>query len=330
MGVGAMLGFVRFLALFSPRISSNMSISVPLVSIITATYNRSNVLRYTIESVLRSTFEDWELLVIGDACTDDTEEMVASFDEPRIHFTNLNENVGEQSGPNNEGFRRSRGRFIAYLNHDDLWLANHLETAMEGIEETGAGLVFTLLVWVLPDGSRRLGAASPTGRYEPYMMVPASCWLMRRELIESVGPWRSHRELYDVPSQDWLLRASADNELRMVPKVTVVAIPSGERHGSYSGRDVLTNQRYFERIASEPDFLEPELTEIAVHYAAEATSLRVWPCLQKAGKNAVRQLVVKSGSSTRAFVNFLRYRRKGGFIDRLRQNRGLPELKRNR
>ncbi len=116
----------------------------------------------------------------------------------------------------------------------------------------------------------------------------------------------------------------------MVPKVTVVAIPSGERRGSYSGRDVLTNQRYFERIASEPGFLEPELTEIAVHYAAEATSLRVWPCLQKAGKNAVRQLVYKSGSSTRAFVNFLRYRRKGGFIDRLRQNRGLPELKRNR
>lgn len=306
-----------------------MSISAPLVSIITATYNRSNVLRYTIESVIRSTFEDWELLVIGDACTDDTEEIVASFDEPRIHFTNLKENVGEQSGPNNEGFRRSRGRFIAYLNHDDLWLANHLETAMEGIEETGASLVFTLLVWVLPDGSRRLGAASPTGRYEPYMMVPASCWLMRRELIERVGPWRSHRELYDVPSQDWLLRASADNELRMLPKITVVAIPSGERHGSYSGRDVLTNRRYFERIAGEPDFLEQELSEIAVHYATEAASPRVWPSIQKAGKNAVRQLVVKSGRSTGAFVNFLRYRRKGGFVDRLRQNRGLPVLKRN-
>jgi glycosyltransferase involved in cell wall biosynthesis len=78
-----------------------MTSNNPLVSIITATYNRSNILPYTIASVLRSTFEDWELLVVGDACTDDTEQVVSAFNDPRIRFFNLAQNVGEQSGPNN-------------------------------------------------------------------------------------------------------------------------------------------------------------------------------------------------------------------------------------
>jgi len=47
----------------------------PLVSIVVATYERSNVLRLAIESVLRSTFCDWELLVIGDCCTDDSDQI---------------------------------------------------------------------------------------------------------------------------------------------------------------------------------------------------------------------------------------------------------------
>jgi GT2 family glycosyltransferase len=84
----------------------------PLISIIMATYNRSNILAYTIQSVLWSTYKDWELLVVGDSCTDDTEEVVASFEDPRVSFINLERNFGEQSGPNNEGFRRARGRYI--------------------------------------------------------------------------------------------------------------------------------------------------------------------------------------------------------------------------
>ena len=99
----------------------------PLVSIITATHNRSNVLAYTLESVQRSTVADWEHLVIGDACTDDTALVTAGLGDARVRFHNLAENFGEQSGPNNAGFALSRGSYIAYLNHDDLWFPDHLE-----------------------------------------------------------------------------------------------------------------------------------------------------------------------------------------------------------
>ena len=85
----------------SPRDQTSRKMSI---SIITATYNRSNLLAYAINSVLRSTYEDWELIVVGDACTDDTESVVNAFGDPRIQFYNLEENFGEQSGPNNIGF----------------------------------------------------------------------------------------------------------------------------------------------------------------------------------------------------------------------------------
>ena len=62
------------------------SSDAPLVSIITATYNRSNVLGYTLRSVQRSTVADWEHLVIGDACTDDTARVVAGLGDPRVRF----------------------------------------------------------------------------------------------------------------------------------------------------------------------------------------------------------------------------------------------------
>jgi len=101
-----------------------MSVS-PKVSIVVATFNRSNVLRHTIASVIESTFGDWEMIVVGDACTDDTESVVGSFGDSRISFVNLESNWGEQSKPNNEGFARSKGAFVAFLNHDDLsyWAA---------------------------------------------------------------------------------------------------------------------------------------------------------------------------------------------------------------
>src|SRR5262249_37890681 len=63
--------------------------SVPRVSILTATYNRSNVLRLVGETVRRQTVSEWEWIVVGDACTDNTADVVTSFGDPRIRFVNL-------------------------------------------------------------------------------------------------------------------------------------------------------------------------------------------------------------------------------------------------
>jgi glycosyltransferase involved in cell wall biosynthesis len=172
----------------------------PTVSVITATYNRANVLRYSIESVVARTLTDWELWVVGDACTEETEEVVRQFHDPRIHFLNLPLNIGDQSGPNNECVSRASGRYVAYLNHDDLWFPDHLATAVQAIEETGADLVFPLIVKRRTDDVYECNDLSDQGCYKPHLTVPASFWLLRRELAETVVPWRHYSECHAAPS----------------------------------------------------------------------------------------------------------------------------------
>lgn len=303
----------------------------PLISIIIATYNRSNVLKLAIESVLWQTFTDWELWVIGDACTDDTEEVVASFADPRINFLNLKSNVGEQSGPNNAGFEHARGRFVAYLNHDDLWLPDHLETAVDGLTRTGADLVFTLMDVVNGDGTNHLRCLVPDGRYQPGFGVPASCWVLRRELIEQVGPWRFYRDCYNVPSQNWLYRAwKAGKDLRLIPALTVVAIQSGGRPQVYARREAHENQLYFNRIAGEPDFKARELTRIVANRQLSLRCHTPSTLLTRAAKNLFIRLCVAVKIDPIAVQHFLLYFRKGGSIDRLRHNRGLKAIGRAR
>ena len=309
-----------------------MPMTPPLVSVITATYNRSNALALTIESVRWQTCHGWELWVIGDACTDDTERVVASFEDPRIHFLNLERNVGEQSGPNNEGFRHARGSYVAYLNHDDLWLPDHLETALGGIVNADADLVFTLIDAVTGEGANTLQCIIPSMRYEPGLLVPASCWLCRRALIEAIGPWHGSAECYSTPSQDWLYRAwKAGKNLRLIPQMTVVAIPASTRRGVYATREVLENQRYFDRIRDEPDFRTRELTSIATNYNTP------WPrwyptriLLLRAFRNMLVGVCVAAGWDPMAVRNFILYFRKGAFIDHLRRQRGLDPLRRRR
>jgi hypothetical protein len=131
-----------------------------------AAYNRAEVLRFTLETVLWQTEQNWELWVVGDACTDETGAVVASFGDDRIQFVNLERNVGEQSGPNREGSRLARGRFVAYLGQDDLWLPDHLELCLHALEETGAGFVFSLADEIMPGGGRSPGPRrmQPSGR----------------------------------------------------------------------------------------------------------------------------------------------------------------------
>jgi glycosyltransferase involved in cell wall biosynthesis len=85
----------------------------PSVTVIIPTYNWSSVLPYSIGSVLRQTFTDFELLVVGDGCTDDSEAVVGRISNPRVTWINLPTNTGHQSGPNNEGLRQARGQFSA-------------------------------------------------------------------------------------------------------------------------------------------------------------------------------------------------------------------------
>ena len=150
----------------------------PRVSVIIPTYNRSAVLRHAIASVLAQSFADFELLVVGDCCTDDSAAVVAGFGDPRIRWFNLPANSGHQSGPNNEGLRQARGELIAYLGHDDLWLPHHLQTLAAAIDE-GADIAAGITEFVGP-GELRLDIAPSAGIYRPGIWLPPTGFMHRR------------------------------------------------------------------------------------------------------------------------------------------------------
>src|SRR3954463_14136616 len=186
-----------------------MDVAPPLVSVITATYNRSNVLRYAIESVLWQTLAEFEMLIVGDACTDDSADVVASFADPRLRWINLPENSGNQSIPNNAGLELARGKFIAYLGHDDLWLPHHLEILAAKLEESGADLAHSWLEVIAPPetGHRAISGIMPFDKYEPDIPIPPSSVMHRASLWREIGPWKDYRTIRLPTDQEFITRA---------------------------------------------------------------------------------------------------------------------------
>ena len=112
----------------------------PSVSVVIATYNRARFLPETIESILQQRFRDFELLVVDDGSTDDTQQVLKSYGE-RIRFF-YQENRGPAAA-RNLGIRHARGRWISIQDSDDLSTPGHLETLFGFAEKNPSyGMVF--------------------------------------------------------------------------------------------------------------------------------------------------------------------------------------------
>ena len=235
----------------------------PLVSVVIATYNWSSVLRHAIASALAQTFQSFEILVVGDGCTDDTTEVVAAFGDPRLRWHNLPYNSGSQAKPNNTGIALARGDYIAYLGHDDLWHPTHLETLV-GLVRQGRGDVFyTLAAVIHPDGERQISGLTATGELGPGDFVVPSSILHRRELTQEIGPWPDPRTI-DLPiDADLYERARRAGKVFVgCEKLTVFKLPSSTRKGSYLECPSHEQSELARRLREEPDLQFRELLEI--------------------------------------------------------------------
>lgn len=99
-----------------------------VVSIITPTYNCGKFIAETIECVKAQTHQDWEMIIVDDCSTDNTSEIVEKYQkiDPRIKYYCLPTNSGAAEA-RNEALRRAQGRWIAFLDSDDLWSTDKLE-----------------------------------------------------------------------------------------------------------------------------------------------------------------------------------------------------------
>ena len=111
-----------------------MSLISPRVSVIIPTYNRAHLIGRSIRSVLNQTYQDFELIVVDDGSTDNTEEVVLSFGSEKTRYIRHEKNRGAGAA-RNTGIRVARGEYIAFQDSDDEWYPNRLDEISEFMED---------------------------------------------------------------------------------------------------------------------------------------------------------------------------------------------------
>ena len=112
-----------------------------MISVIIPTYNRAALLKGAVESVLKQSCQDLELLVVDDGSTDNTAQVMASITDPRVRYLPQAQNRGACAA-HNVGVREARGEYIAFQDSDDHWHDDKLDKQLAYLQETGADIVF--------------------------------------------------------------------------------------------------------------------------------------------------------------------------------------------
>jgi glycosyltransferase involved in cell wall biosynthesis len=235
---------------------------MPRFTVVMATFNRGRHVLPSIRSVLQQDLKDFELLVIGDNCTDETGTIVEGLSEPRIRWINLATNGGSQSFPNNEGIRRARGRYVAYLGHDDIWEPGHL-AALADIFETRPDVDFAVSGAILhmPNGMPGSWVCSifddDDAKHRHFF--PPSTFAHRHAVPQQIGAWSNPREIRPPVDCDFLLRAAeADLRFASTKRVTVHKFTSTHRYLSYVRQESREQEEMLSAMArpEQRDYLE--------------------------------------------------------------------------
>ncbi len=160
-----------------------MSDPEALVSIVIPTFNRARYLREAIDSVLHQTYSHWELIIVDDGSTDETQSNLETLADARVQVVRR-PHEGSVARARNVGLERARGRYVAFLDSDDRWMPSKLQlqvtdlatkagnrwgyTYYEQIGEHGEKVPFPRLYILRADrGARREGAIPPAHASAP-------------------------------------------------------------------------------------------------------------------------------------------------------------------
>ncbi len=185
---------------------------MPKVSVIIPTYNRLSMLKEAVDSVLAQNFEDMELIVVDDGSTDGTVEEMKRYGG-RVKFFQYSESRGV-SAARNRGILRARGKYIAFLDSDDLWVKGKLKIQVAFLDDNPHYPVcYTDEIWIRK--GKRVNPMLKHAKYSgwifekclPLCIISPSSVMMRRKLFSRVGLF--DEALAVCEDYDFWLRVSA-------------------------------------------------------------------------------------------------------------------------
>ena len=259
---------------------------MPKVSIVIPTYNAGKYLIETLDSIFRQSFDDFEIVLIDDCSTDDTEVKVRGVEDDRVRYMKLEANHGGPSYPRNVGVGKARGEYIAFFDSDDLMLEGKLARSVSFLDrEQGVSLVFTDALKINDIGELMPGTLLSrysdmrrclieTGQQGEYMMrsedafrclffenyIPTSSVVVRKALLNKFGQFDD--DLLNGDDRDMWFRVARNSDIGFIDyplhKYRV-------REGSVSNRGVLTAQNRIRVLEKQIASGLPKDLEVQAH-----------------------------------------------------------------
>ena len=227
---------------------------MPKVSIIIPTYNRSSLVKETVYSVLKQTLQDFEVLVIDDGSTDNTGQVVADIKDNRIKY--FHKNNGGVSSARNLGLKNAQGQFICFLDSDDLWPNNFLQTMTANLQNNPQyGAAYCMRTLLFQDGSKKssyqkefFSSGQITEKLFRKTFIQTSAICFRKKILEGIFFDESLTNGEDV---DAWLRVSTRTKFLFVPDIQIIyrqqtaSLDSPPFHPKYCNRIRVLERFYF-------------------------------------------------------------------------------------
>jgi len=233
------------------------------VSVILPTYNRADLIGRSIQSVLAQTYQDFELIIVDDGSTDNTEEVERTFDDRRIRYLKYSNNRGAAAA-RNTGIKAARGSYIAFQDSDDEWLPTKLEKQMalfDQDKEGNLGMVLCERLWI--KGHRQVREAPRADQmnhkkllsYLGAYVVATPQYLLKRDVTEPELAFDENLRAYE--DWDFMVRISSICRLDYVKEVLIKSYEQKGRHfleavaNSVAARDALF-RKYADELRARP------------------------------------------------------------------------------
>ena len=165
------------------------------ITIIIPTYNRANKIHKSIASILAQTYQDFELLIVDDGSTDNTQEVVESFGDDRLRYVRMPQNGGA-SAARNEGARLAQSEWIAFHDSDDTWRPDKLEKQVAYVKQHPE-YAFVYCSYLMHKGEEEIAVPNETwgGKLEGDLFtsllvrnsIGAPTMMMKKAVFEEVG-----------------------------------------------------------------------------------------------------------------------------------------------
>lgn len=226
----------------------------PEVSVVIPVFNRAHLLPRAILSVLKQSFEAFEVLVVDDGSTEDLPATLSIFDDARLRMIRHEVNRGSAAA-RNTGISEAKGRLIALLDSDDIWRPEKLERQLAFMGEHGGSrrvscTAFEVYSSYYTSNELRYSSAVLTRKNLELgcRVSPGSTMVAERSLFEMVGPYCE--DLHRLEDWDWLLRCTAVTDLAVLDQPLSIIDASASEMIDYPtvARAVaLMKQRHFRR-----------------------------------------------------------------------------------